>query len=346
MKISKQALLDAVEFPSNIIKARSSNVMFSYLRMETKNKRLLVTACDCEQFCSEEAYCDGDMDAACLSISGLKNIFPLFGEDIGFSFKAGKVHIFSNGEYVLNTLPVDQFPSWNQHKHTKISVDCPALADGIKKVVFAAAKHDEKPSINCVHVFTNEQHIICEACNGRDYAGIEIKMICGKIDFLVALPFINNFCIALKREGAVLCVSENSIGVIFKGGEYHCKKLATKFLNCSAMTKWKFEYLGEISPHAWSPVFRSVLEMATKQSMTVVSAKVSSKLIEYTGVNGQISAEISDKIAECDMNLSAIAFLPCLEAFNRDKAKLSLCEENNAVRLQQVDLTVVTMQLR
>lgn len=346
MRITKQALLDAVEFPSSIVKPRSSNAMFSYLRMEAKSNRLSVTACDCDQYCTQESECEGDMDALCVSISQFKNLYSLFSGDVGMSAKENKIRLFSNGEYVLNTLPAEQFPAWNQDKQVKIGVGCSALAEGIKRVVFAAAKHDEKPSINCVHVITYENRILCEACNGRDYASIENKLICGKSDFLVSLPFVNNFCTALKREGAVLCVSENSIGVVFSGGEYHCKQLVNKFLNVSAMEDWSFSELGEISPHNWTPAFRSILDMAGKQSTTVISAKVSPKFIEYIGTNGQISASVSDRLKECDLNLSAIAFLPCLEAFNGEKAKISLCNETKALKLQQGDLTVITMQLR
>lgn len=346
MKITKQSLFYAVEFPSSIVKQKASNAMFSYLSIGAAKNRLSAAACDCDQYCTSEADCDGTMETVCVSCSHFKSLSPLFSEEVEISLKDGKMHIASSGKFILGTLSSDtSFATWNNVKPVKIGVDCATLKTCIERVAFASHKSSARGGIWGVHVVTCEQFILAEACNGKDLARIKTKAIAAKSDFLIPLDFVPNFCKALARDGAILILSENTIGVSFTSGEYYCKRCESAFLDVSPFAQWTRNPIGDITPSNWIPIVRTALGMSGEDANTRVDLTINNGTIASTGKNFSVSVNSSDKLDGGELKLNAVTFLRCLEAFNGENAKVSLCEENRAIVLEQGGLTVITSQL-
>ena len=92
-------------------------------------------------------------------------------------------------------------------------------------------------------------------------------------------------------------------------------------------------------------MFRGAMEFNGVDSAVSCATLIKDGVFSHTGKAGEITCEITDKMAPCELNINAGTFVDCLKAFGAQKAKFST-GANGAMFMEAGDLTVVTSQLR
>ena len=345
MTLTKSLFDSALRSVSSIARGRATEDSVKLLKLEASHKTFRMSANDTGQYAVAEIECDGELSPICVAAHSLQNISALFGEEITM-FSAQSVHlkIESNGNFNLNTMPVDQFTEIPTEKLTKIGVNCVDLAECVDKVQFAARKSDDKPALHGVFVRLMPTKMIIQAHTGQTMAVMEKASISATAEFIVPLDFVPNVVNALQCEGAVLSVSPTRILIEHATGCYSCVLVDDKFPNMDAQLVAEHPSIGEFNPRDWLPVFRAVVAMGGKDGSIRTDVHIAEGRITSQSSQGAVDRSI-DKLDK-PLRLNAATFIPCLEAFDDGICKASLYDEFGAFRVEQGELSVLSTQLR
>lgn len=345
MKIVKANLQSALEFPSSIMKRKTTLPVCSCFRLEGHSGRLSVKTSDCDQFAEQKTQCEGDIAPFCVSMNALRCLIPFFKETVEMNLEASVLKIKSGGNFSIHVLLSEDFPMYNQEGLKILALPPLDLAESISKVSFTCEQNTTRVERAGVHILTNATTLIAEATNGIRYARNQKLAICADSDFFVPLDFCENLSQSLRKSGCVVNIAENIIKVQHESGSYACKLAETKFPSTAGFLNTPKTELGAIKPADWLSMFLGAVALNGSDSAIVCKVLIEGNLFNHVGKQGEMTLDLPQPLKESKLFINASTFTACLSAFGESEAKVSV-GENGAVFLEAENLTVVTSQLR
>lgn len=166
-----------------VLKTRSTLPILTYLKLEAKNGRVLISATDIDAHACAACPCEGELAPICVGADMLNYLAKQGSETIYLTVTPQErlaVITDDSSSAKLNTLPAAEFPPWPMGKWVALGLSTTDLAECIKGVCWAA-DDPLKGNIDlwreCVWVKTTSKSIECCATDTKEFAYVNKPLI-------------------------------------------------------------------------------------------------------------------------------------------------------------------------
>lgn len=216
MKITKKALLTALDKTASLATRRTTLPILQHLLISASGGKLSVTGTDLNCHARALCDCDGDLDAVCVPAQAFTGLAKVARDDIELTLVNQRLAFKSNGTANLATLPGIEYPIWPSNKFTAIGLPCGDLAEGIESVSWSADNNPtdtSRPLVTVVWVRTEAKRMRVGATTGQTLAHMDRGLICAETEFMVPCAYADKLTDVLKRDEATLSVCDNWVAV-------------------------------------------------------------------------------------------------------------------------------------
>lgn len=349
LKINTNKLAAALKNLSQIAKPKNTLPILSCVLIESTTKGLQITADNLDMRQSEIVEAEGiSKKPFCVNYAHLA-ISVGQGEETTLELTDNHLTIQPSG-VKLATLDAADFPASPTETFKGIGVSCADVADGIDAVSWDCKKPNAgEPSKEAVNLVGEPKQLTAVATDGASLALFQRGIICSAFDVNIHQDFCAMLSYALRREGAVVSISDKRVRVVHGSGSYSCKLWEPPFPNWKCVMPDKITTLGEAEAEPIKDYARMSLGLFDDPE-NFPSARLkfngTGLDIESKFKTTEASRHFDGKFSPLEIRFNLQKLASCLGAFGVPKVMLSATDEFSPMKMAGGDLTVLLMPTR
>lgn len=320
---------------------------YPVVKLITGDSELSIKASSNRESALERISCDGELPAVYVDLNRLLWAVESSEEKVLITTDGKALVIKSKAVCFLPIFSADAFveakpsASW-----TKQGVNCLDLAKAIDSVAFCAGTDNTRFQLVSVHVVAGESGIFAESTDGRKFARLSIPSISSKFEMLVPMESRAGLVDALRRDGSVFSLNENTIMVTHSEGHYSTQQIEGAYLNTDWCLKPFDRQIGKCAANSIREcvqIIQGVTPVDPLKGVWLVLSK------DETGLrisNDHFDQSIAGNFELEKLRFDAKYFQTVVNAFKDSEVRLAYDSSSRAMSFESGNMRVVVASQR
>lgn len=346
MKLQTKILQTALTSLARLCSRSKGLPILSCVKLEAKADMLTTSFSNLDEYCQERVPCVGGLESVCVNLSALQNAAG--GDECDLTLDGNKL-VVSWGRNIIK-LPImdpEEFPAMPAMDSTAIGVNCSDLADGVDAVAWCAIKDISRYILQSVHlVGKSKGGLTCEASDGARLALWRMPAVAADFEAIVPASNAKNFTEALRREKAVLGVSEKAVFVSHEGGFYHAKQVDGNYPNTKQVIPGSAKEIGNASVPALSSIVARCCAFPNPRNVGLHMAFGAGGAEFTMATDDDINMTLDGDFKKFKTAMNCKYFLECVHYIPTLTVKLSGVDELSPLVMEAGNLVILQMPVR
>lgn len=272
--IPTKPLRTALSVLTPIAKTLAANPIAGMFRIGCDESKLHIEANNLEEYCEMIVEAEVEQCAEFLVNAPKFSTAIQFAklDEVVLELDGDVLTIRSGGVTTLKTRDAAAFPSPKLSEFNEIGCETKDFAAALRRVKWVTPnKTEARAFAQCVHAFTRNATIECEATSGYAYAWASQATISGDFNQMIPLKHATSICEALERDGASVSFSDRAVMVRHAQGLQTWQKLDAQWPSLAEnMKSTPKTLLGSVDAEQFNAELSATAAMLTDQNDSII----------------------------------------------------------------------------